>query len=119
MRFRLPQHDEFKGEFGLFYTGGGWANTANLVQNRGGSTGFAATDLPNGANPQLIPLGFNGGASATVALQAGSAAINAVPAASCSGITVDQRGYRRPAGNCDIGAYDSEAVAVLFADGFD
>ena len=91
----------------------------NLVQNRGGSTGFAATDLPNGANPQLIPLGFNGGASATVALQAGSAAINAVPGASCSGITVDQRGYRRPAGNCDIGAYDSEAVAVLFADGFD
>lgn len=89
----------------------------NLVQNRGGSSGFTATDLPNGANPLLIPLGFNGGPSATVALQAGSAAINAAPAVACP--QEDQRGYRRPAGNCDIGAFDSEGVAVLFADGFE
>ncbi len=91
----------------------------NLVQTRGGSIGYVASDLPNATDPKLLPLAFNGGASATAALQAGSPAINAIPSAICGGVTVDQRGYRRPAGNCDIGAYDSEAVAVLFADGFE
>src|SRR3569623_1908329 len=78
----------------------------NLVQARGSSTGYVPSDLPNTANPALAALAFNGGPTSTLRPQAGSAAINAVVAANCSGIVEDQRRYRRPAGNCAIGAYD-------------
>jgi hypothetical protein len=91
----------------------------NLVQTRGSSTGYAAGDLANGANPALATLAFNGGPTSTLYPQTGSAAINAVVAANCSGIVDDQRSYRRPAGNCDMGALDTEAVVALFANGFE
>lgn len=88
----------------------------NLVQTRGSSTGYAASDLPNGSNAGLGALSYNGGP--TLTLPIGSATLNAVPAANCSA-REDQRGYRRPAGNCDIGAFEAEGVVALFADGFD
>jgi len=81
-----------------------------------------STDLPFPLDKQhLIPmdkgtdvgidkqLGDHGGATKTLALLAGSPAIDAIPLDVCrqSGITTDQRGVKRPQGKgCDIGAYE-------------
>lgn len=54
----------------------------------------------------------NGGPTQTIALSAGSKAIDAIPASQCTDasgarITVDQRGISRPQGaGCDIGAFE-------------
>ncbi|HEX8577523.1 MAG TPA: choice-of-anchor Q domain-containing protein [Flavobacterium sp.] len=56
-------------------------------------------------NPLLSPLALNEGSTKTMALQAGSPAINA--GSGCS--PLDQRGATRN-GNCDIGAYEYEGV---------
>jgi CSLREA domain-containing protein len=65
----------------------------------------AAGDKPN-ADPQLGPLQINTGAgrTATHALPLGSAAMNAGNPAACK--PTDQRGAPRPAGACDIGAFE-------------
>ncbi|MFB8788405.1 MAG: choice-of-anchor Q domain-containing protein [Potamolinea sp.] len=56
-------------------------------------------------NPNLGPLASNGGLTQTMALLAGSAAINAGANAGCP--TTDQRGIARPqGGTCDIGAFE-------------
>lgn len=94
----------------------------NLVQTRGTSSGYLASDLANGSLPNLSLLAFNGGPTNTLRPQSGSSAINAIPAASCNGVTLDQRGYRRPANNCDIGAFEVEGVMLttnVYADGFE
>ncbi len=97
----------------------------NLVATRGSSAGYIASDLPNGSAASLGTLVFNGGATNTLALNSGSAAINAVPQANCvdAGILVDQRGYQRPVtGGCDIGAFEVEGTLALegvFADDFE
>jgi hypothetical protein len=78
--------------------------------------------LANSTNPNLLALIFNGGRTNTLALAAASPAINAVPAANCAGITLDQRGYRRPTNNCDIGAFEVEGVPVpnnVFYNGYE
>jgi uncharacterized repeat protein (TIGR01451 family) len=65
----------------------------------------------------LGPLAANGGSTLTRSLLSGSAAINAIPIASCTDqssptpvlVTTDQRGIARPqpvGGNCDIGAFE-------------
>ena len=68
---------------------------------------------------------MNGGPTATIALLAGSPAIDAIPVASCTdqatptpnALTTDQRGIPRPDpvdgsnGACDIGAYEFEDFA--------
>lgn len=60
------------------------------------------------ANPQLGPLQDNGGPTNTLALPAGSPAIDAGTNAGCP--PTDQRGVSRPQGSaCDIGAYEREA----------
>jgi len=71
--------------------------------------GFTAaptgTDLVNTA-PDLGPLQSNGGPTETMALLAGSPAINAGSNTGCP--ATDQRGVPRPqGGTCDIGAYES------------
>jgi hypothetical protein len=94
----------------------------NLVQSRGTSTGYIVGDFPNNTAPQLDSLGFNGGPTSTMRLLSGSPAINAVPAAGCAGITLDQRGYRRPVEACDIGAYEAEGTlppAIILLSGFE
>lgn len=94
----------------------------NLVQSRGTSSGYIATDRPNGTDPQASFATFNGGPTNTVRLAAASPAVNVIPAGNCAGITIDQRGYRRPSANCDIGAYEVEGVlppALVFLDGFE
>ena len=67
----------------------------------------AAGDLPN-TNPQLGPLADNGGPTQTLALLAGSPAIDA-GSGDCPPPATDQRGVTRPQGAaCDIGAYEFE-----------
>jgi predicted outer membrane repeat protein len=90
------------------------------------SCGFAETDSAgNGDNvsPLLDTAGLqdNGGPTETIALQAGSPAIDAIPVADCTDqdepirypVATDQRGYARPdegESSCDIGAYESGAI---------
>jgi parallel beta-helix repeat protein len=65
------------------------------------------TDFP--VDPVLDPLADNGGPTQTMALRAGSPAIDHIPAAFCS-VTEDQRGLPRPGsdGTCDIGAFEAQ-----------
>jgi CSLREA domain-containing protein len=81
----------------------------------------AANDLQN-SNPGLGPLQNNGGRSLTLALQAGSPAIDRIPtgASGCrGGISTDQRGALRAgaAGGpnrggtaCDVGAFEFDSL---------
>ena len=73
------------------------------------------------ANPLLGPLALNApGTTPTLALQAGSAAIDAGNTAACAGPlvnNVDQRGVARPIDGddmpgtvCDMGAYEAPAT---------
>ncbi len=74
--------------------------------NGGGNIVRAATSCPGtAANPKLGPLAANGGPTKTIALLAGSPAIDRI-AVPC-GTTPDQRGVARPQGQgCDTGAYE-------------
>jgi CSLREA domain-containing protein len=61
-------------------------------------------------DPRLQPLSDNGGPTKTMALAAGSPAIDAVPATGAACPTTDQRGVSRPQGAaCDIGAFELNA----------
>jgi CSLREA domain-containing protein len=97
------------------------------------SCGFAKTGSANngdGVSPLLSTAGLadNGGPTQTIALQEGSPAIDAIPLADCADqaappqrINNDQRGFLRPddrEGFCDIGAYESNALAVENLDKF-
>ncbi len=70
------------------------------------------------ADPKLQPLSSNGGPTQTMALGAGSAAIDNVPLATCAGLTpaplgIDQRGLPRPSGSaCDSGALEVQQPPV-------
>jgi len=68
------------------------------------STTLLATDISS--DPLLYPLADNGGPTQTMALQAGSPAIKAADSATCA--ATDQRGYGRPSGICDMGAFQLE-----------
>ena len=92
----------------IFYSNSGGeiynaADVANVTYSivQGGYTGTGNMD----ADPLLGPLQDNGGFTQTMALGAGSPAINAGDDASCP--DSDQRGVTRPqGGRCDIGAYE-------------
>jgi hypothetical protein len=88
----------------------------------GTTCGFStANGSLNNTNPLLDPAGLasNGGPTQTIALQAGSPAINAGDETVCAAAPVnnlDQRGYGRPgvgATNCSIGAYEYNARSSL------
>ncbi len=91
----------------------------NLVNARGDSTGYAATDLADGTSPGLGVLQNNGGPTLTVLPQVGSVLINADTTAGCGdALLTDQRGRLRPFGaGCDIGAVETDDV--LFRSGFE
>jgi hypothetical protein len=82
---------------------------------------FSAVGSRNNIDPMLDPNGLrtNGGPTRTIALLAGSPAIDAIPLADCTDqasnpLITDQRGFPRPdAGEdfCDIGAYEYQDTA--------
>ncbi|HET9719893.1 MAG TPA: choice-of-anchor Q domain-containing protein, partial [Solirubrobacteraceae bacterium] len=84
------------------------AATRSAIANRGHDLSYGDRTCPGRrANPRLGVLKDNGGPTETMALPAGSAAIDAVPARRGGCPLTDQRGVRRPAGRgCDIGAYE-------------
>jgi chitodextrinase len=90
---------------------GGQAPITDLGYNidSSSSCGFSASQHSvSNTQPQLDALASNGGPTQTMALPAGSPAVDAIPAstAGCTGST-DQRGTSRPQGSsCDIGAYE-------------
>jgi uncharacterized repeat protein (TIGR02543 family) len=82
---------------------------ANLESGAG--CHLRTSDLSS-TNPLLAPLANNGGPSQTRALLPGSPAVDRYTGADCP--TLDQRGYRRPAGAaCDIGAFEQSAVRSI------
>lgn len=86
------------------------ATASNLADDSSCGAGFtqSSTVAPG-------PLASNGGRTQTMALGAGSSAINAGSAADCNG-GPDQRGMARRSGFCDIGAFEAQP-AVLTATG--
>jgi len=89
---------------------GGWISLGhNLIGAYAGGLvgGPQATDLLGTPaaplDPLLAPLADNGGPTCTHALLPGSPALNAGTAA---GLTTDQRGFTRPVGQADIGAFE-------------
>ena len=95
----------------------------NLQYDPSASTSCALTpDLGDvvGANPELNAPGDNGGPTTTVAPSLGSPVVGAANSADCPAI--DQRGVSRPAGACDIGAFQgvqgpfvaSESATAVF-----
>jgi hypothetical protein len=91
----------------------------NLIGKIGPCTFSAGSSLGNqvGTNDtpvdaKLGPLQLNGGPTNTMEQKSGSPAIGGGDAPSCAADPVsgmDQRGYTRPSGSCDIGAFDSKA----------
>lgn len=96
--------------YGTFFSQG-----HNLVGNNAGSFGFFPSDddivgtSTAPINPVIAPLADNGGPTFTVALRAGSPAIDAGDdTLLAAGITTDQRGLPRKSGaHVDIGAYET------------
>lgn len=109
------------------------ASLGGNLESPGTTCGFVQTlDQHALADPKLGALGDNGGPTRTIALLAGSAAIDAGIDAIADGvgcIAVDQRGVGRPqdgdgvnGAHCDKGAVERSAVTPptpLFIDGFE
>ena len=104
----------------------------NLIGTTGGSKGegkssatlfwsWVASDLLDRSSLGLAPLGFYGGSMKTMALLPGSPAINA-GGDQDNAVAKDQRGFDRPGGRPDIGAFEYDATLGLVvsttADGY-
>ncbi|MCU1461831.1 MAG: putative internalin [Acidimicrobiales bacterium] len=87
---------------------GGTGSTTDLLRN---VTYPADAQCPSGffsGDPKLAALADNGGPTKTMALGAGSAAVDRVPVSGADCPATDQRGVARPLGTaCDSGAYES------------
>ena len=97
------------------------SNGHNLLGVATGATGFTGTGDQTGANPMLAALADNGGPTQTMALTAGSPAIDAGVA---SGASFDQRGRLRTyddptvsntggSDGTDIGAFELQPDCIL------
>lgn len=98
------------------YTSGAFpaSGTHNLEDDAGQSCQFTDPTDQSGVDPKLGPLADNGGPTETMALLAGSPAID--HGATIPSITTDQRGGPRPqppGGAYDIGAYEVGAVVDM------
>jgi len=87
-------------------------------ESGGATCGFsAATDVSDGADPQLGALADNGGPTQTMLPGVTSPLLDRIPAANCqdgdaTGVTTDQRGITRPQGTgCDVGSVEVAFVA--------
>ncbi|MGA8720518.1 MAG: choice-of-anchor Q domain-containing protein, partial [Solirubrobacteraceae bacterium] len=83
-------------------------STPSAIANGGRDLSYGDQTCPGRpGNPELGPLKDNGGPTATMAIGADSAAVDAIPASTGGCPATDQRGVRRPQGRaCDIGAYE-------------
>jgi len=92
------------------------ANCNAGVADHGGDVVFGQTSCPGTVgDPKLGLLAANGGPTATMALESGSAAVDVVPINACAP-AVDQRGVARPQGSaCDAGAYELAPPAIASA----
>jgi hypothetical protein len=78
----------------------------NLVASTLGCAFVTSSTDKTGVAAKIGLLKSNGGPTQTIALNAGSPALNAIPKAECP-FGRDQRGVRRPQGaRCDIGSYE-------------
>ena len=88
-------------------------NISNLIETNGASGHMCGTPALT-SDPMLGPLADNGGLTQTMALDAGSSAIDAGDDSTCASALVnnlDQRGVTRPYGtHCDIGAYEAQVA---------
>ncbi|MFO7683054.1 MAG: choice-of-anchor Q domain-containing protein [Chloroflexota bacterium] len=95
-------------------------NCTDVVTNQGGNIQYPQKTTGNwndyecfggqtAVNPQLILLGSYGGPTQTLALAAGSPAVNGGVNNGCP--ATDQRGYLRQDGQCDAGAFELGATA--------
>ena len=86
--------------------GNGVQNCQFALSDGGANVAFGDQTCPGAqADPKLGPRASNGGATPTMALLAGSPAIDLASAALCA--PTDQRGVARPQGaRCDAGAYE-------------
>jgi hypothetical protein len=88
---------------------------ANLIEDASGCTTSGTGTVVSGVDPRLAPLALNGpGATETMALGAGSPALDAAPAGAgaCLPGASDQRGVARPQGTaCDLGAYEARPAS--------
>jgi|GEM_PF-1703164 len=89
------------------------ATFTTMIIDRGGNLSWPDSTCPGiNADPKLGPLAKNGGPTQTMALLAGSAAIDAAEDVNCP--DADQRGGARPQGShCDIGAYEFGATIIV------
>jgi hypothetical protein len=120
------------------YNYNGTVNVTNSIIVKGGSSNYCcygghssasnnlADDNTCGSNFTesstilLGALGNYGGGAQTLPLLPGSAAIDAGDSATCSNAAVnnlDQRGLPRPAGHCDIGAFESQGFTLTKSGG--
>ena len=80
-------------------------STGSAIANGGRDLSYGDQTCPGrSGNPGLGPLKDNGGPTATMAIGAGSAAIDAIPARNGGCAPTDQRGVRRPRGGRAISA---------------
>lgn len=92
------------------YQGGTLTDGGNNLQFGGTQPNSCGASIPT-ADPQLGALANNGGPTKTMALAAGSSAIDGGNNATCS--SIDQRSVARPIGPvCDIGAFEAPLAAV-------
>jgi predicted outer membrane repeat protein len=92
-------------------------NCAGYLVDGGGNLQYPGSDCGTtitSADPMLGPLQNNGGPTDTMALPAGSPAIDTAQTTSCP--ATDQRGVSRPqGGGCDVGAYERLAFSYSFS----
>jgi hypothetical protein len=88
-------------------------NCSGTLSDGGGNLSWPDTTCPGiNADPKLLALANNGGPTQTMALDAGSAALDAALGGNCP--ATDQRGVTRPQGaGCDIGAFEREVPASV------
>ncbi len=83
----------------------------NLIKNVTCTITGNTTGNITGSDPKLAALADNGGPTKSMALMAGSPAINAGTNTSCP--ATDQRGVARPQGAyCDIGSYEKPIITL-------